>query len=123
MCKAEYLVGVFFFLIPKEKLFCFIRSLIEIFLFLFFFFKVETAAIIWSSTVYEDHVYERRFPFKETHSSFVQPFIVWMQMFLFFCHWNLAPHPLPRPAREIAQSESIQKDQGRDCCSPELSLN
>lgn len=58
--------------------------------------KLLLFPIIWSSTVYEDHVWERGFPFKETHSSFVEPFIVWMQMFLFFCRWNLAPHPLPR---------------------------
>lgn len=29
----------------------------------------------------------------------------------------------PRPAREIAESESIQKDHRRACCSTELSMN
>lgn len=91
---------------------------------IFYNLKLPVFSIIWGSTVYEDHVWERGSPFKETHVSFVKPFIVWMQMFLFFfVAGTLHLIHYPRPAREIAESESIQKDQDRDRCSAELSLN
>lgn len=85
----------------------------------------QTRNIVVTSAAYEDHVWgnsEWVLVQKKACLSFVKHFIVWMQMCFFFVGTLHLIHYV-WPAREIMESESIQKAHDRARCSAELFVN
>lgn len=77
---------------------------------------------LWTSAVYEDHVWKTlRVPVQRNLPLLCAAFYRVDADVLSVGPLHLIHYPLP--AREIVESESIQKDQRRACCSTELCVN